>query len=287
MKMIREFSLLLFILLSFIGCQQEQEKIGDAGVVDANTAYVNNFGAPPYETKGRAFARVGFLPLRSNPNQVRAIPLFLFTDQNQLGHILKKLTSGELILPAESDLYDPFANNIEVTIRSLEEGLLVLDLTSTKTWSTIDMQPVVKALTETAVQFPDVTYVRLLLSGRPMANMPVEGFVHNPGYVAKVAKPVLVDIVGTWHEGEETLEEISVQFDRPVTINRFALYDHTGKKIAGQYFTSVMQMAVVVHPENPTLFREGSFMQAEWDLVDALGRTNKGTSRLPLKHIEH
>ncbi|PLX93407.1 MAG: hypothetical protein C0619_04515 [Desulfuromonas sp.] len=285
-RVIHILSVLLF-LLAVIGCQQEQETAQAEGVVQANTAYLDNFGDPPYETKGRAYARVGYLPLRKNSNLVRAIPLFLFTDQNQLGHILETLTSGQLSLSAESDLQDSFAKNIDISVRSLEGGLLVLDLASTNAWSAIDLQPVVKALTETAVQFSDVTYVRFLLDGRPMTNMPEKGFEHNPEDVAVVTKPTLVDIAGTWHNDEEDLEEISVRFDRPITVNRFALYDNTGKKVEGEYFTSVLQMAVVIHPDNPKRFKEGSELQAEWDIVDALGRTNKGTTRLPLKHIEH
>lgn len=286
MKMLRILLILLFIFFT-IGCQQEQQSSREQGVVEANDAYLNNFGAPPYETKGRAFARVGYLPLRSNPNLLRAIPLFLFTDQNQLGHILKKLTSGELNLPAESDIYDPFEKNINITIKSLEDGLLVLDLSATKAWSAFNLGAVSRVITETAVQFPDVSHVRLLLDGQPFVNMPKDGFVHNPEDLTEVDKPTLVDITGTWHKDEEELEEIAVLFNRPIKINGFALYDKARKKVAGEYFTSILQMAVVIHPDNPDALKEGTVLQAEWDITDRMGRTNTGTNRLPLKYVEH
>lgn len=279
------FALLLMLPLS--GCKQEETTLPDTGVVEANDAYIKFFGSPPYETKGRAFARVGYLPLKKDLKQVRAIPLFLFTDQNQLQHIFNKLTNNALLLPTESDLYIPFPSGTKIAVKSLENELLTVEVTTNGPWEEADLIAVAYALTETAVQFPDVARVRIIADGRLLSFMPESGFVHDTQRVEDVPKPTLVSIIGMWDTGDDVLGELFIEFDRPITVNNFRLYDKTGKKVEGEYFTSAFQMAVVIHPDQPSQFKEGMLLQAEWDVSDTLGRTNKGKNTLPIKYVEH
>ena len=46
-------------------------------------------------------------------------------------------------------------------------------------------------------------------------------------------------------------------------------------------------MAVVIHPESPQLFSEGTTLKAEWSVVDTLGRENSGVDTMPLVKYEH
>ncbi len=78
-----------------------------------------------------------------------------------------------------------------------------------------------------------------------------------------------------------------VEFDRPIKVNSFKLSDASGEMIEGEYFTSIFQMAVIVHPENPELYKKGVRMHAEWEVVDYLGRIGQGSRTLPLHRYDH
>jgi len=277
----------VFCLMFSSGCQQQQDESPKPGVVEANPTYIHYFGEPPYETEGRAFARVGFLPRKGNPGKIRAIPLFLFSEQDQLRQILDRLTSDKLFLPQNGELYSPFPPELKVAVTTREDRTVRLSLTAQKDWSAADLQAAVNVMIETAVQFPEITKVRILLNGQPLAQMPENGFAHNPQRLTAVGDPALVMLLGNWEKGAESPKEIFVEFDRPVTVKSFQLFDKKGKKIEGEYFTSAFQMAVVVHPADPGRFQEGTMLRAEWDVVDTLGRANKGESTLPLNRVEH
>lgn len=275
-----------FLLLTLDGCQQ-QETPPETGVVEANPAYIRNFGPPPYETKGRAFARVGYLPLQKNHKQVRAVPFFLFSEQEQLRQILDRLTSGDLLLPSNTELYSPFPADVKVTVKSLANDIVTLSLKTEQPWATENLLAARIALTQTAIQFPDITKVKIFLNGQPLSQMPDKGFTRNPQQLSEVGLPALVTIIGMWEKGAEALDEILVEFDRPITVNKFQLYDREGNEVDGEYFTSAFQMAVVIHPKNPERYQANINLRAEWDIIDFLGRSNNGANTLPLSRLEH
>jgi hypothetical protein len=94
-------------------------------------------------------------------------------------------------------------------------------------------------------------------------------------------------MAGAWEKGQDEPEEVLVEFDRPVKVNSFELYHLDGQKVEGEYFKSIFQMAVVVHPKLPELFQEGTSLRAEWNVVDELGRANSGVDTMPLKKLIH
>lgn len=283
------------LLLALTGCRQEQQPADslDAGKVEANQAYLQHFGNPPHGKEGRAFARVGYLPLRTDPDKLRALPLFLFSENDQLQAILDRLTGDALILPPESDLYQPVPDEIEISTAPVESGVLTLAMTSRQTWSEADQAAAGRALAETALQFAEVERVRVLINGEALSQMPANGYTHDPQQLVEVGPPALVMMVGHWEEGEHgedgaaELKEILIEFDRPVEINSFQLHDANGIAVAGDYFTSVMQMAVVVHPQHPQNYREGTELRADWDVIDDLSRASRGSRSLPLRRVGH
>lgn len=78
-------------------------------------------------------------------------------------------------------------------------------------------------------------------------------------------------MIGAREKEHETSKEILVEFDRPVKVNSFVLFHEDSQKVEGEYYKSIFQMAVVVHPKPPELFQEGTSLRAEWDVVDELG----------------
>jgi hypothetical protein len=249
---------------------------------------VEYFGQPPTPESGTCFARVGFFPLRSDPGKVRPVPLFLFREEGQLQLVLDRLVSGEMAFSTENALFNPFPSGTRVQVRSLEEGVteLTLSLDGTST-GVPDLAAMAASLTETAVQFDEVGTVRILLDGAPLEGMPASGLRHEPQRIASPDSPKLLMVVGNWEQGKEDPEEILANFDRPVTIGSFRLRDAAAREVKGRYYQSAFDMAVVIHPENPSAFREGVSLSAEWEVTDRLGRHGKGEAVFRLQRHEH
>lgn len=280
----------LLTFLALVACSQEETssaKIERTGVVTATQAYLSHFGTPPQGKAGQAFARVGYLPLKKDPQRVRPFPLFLFSENEQLRQMLERLVSGDLHLPKHFGLYHPFPERTEVMTTPLGAPLVTISLMTHSSWSEEDMQAGGLALAETALQFPGVKQVVVMLNGQPLAGMPDDGYYHQPQRIAKVVPPGLVLIAGMWEKGTGKLDELLVEFDRPIKVNSFKLSDSSGQPVEGDLYTSIFQMAVVIHPQNPEIFLPGTILTAEWNIVDELGRVNKGTTSLPLQRFEH
>ncbi len=70
-------------------------------------------------------------------------------------------------------------------------------------------------------------------------------------------------------------------------IESFTLEDAEGRKIRGDYFQSVFNMSVIIHPENAGRIREGMALRARWEVVDDLGRKGSGSGEFKLQRHEH
>ncbi len=280
---------LAFCFLSLFACQQEEPAPSSrtSGLVIASQAYLDNFGEPPQGKAGEAFARVGYLPVRNAPGKVRAFPLFLFSKDRELQQILSRLTGGDLVFPEDAGLYNPFPNDLQVTSASTEKGTQTLSLMTQQSWSEDDKASAGLTMAATVLQFEQTNKVFIMLNGQPLPQMPADGYLLDPGTLADVEPPSLVLMAGMWEQGTDNLDELLVEFDRPVKVKNFKLYDSSGKSIEGEYFTSIFQMAVVVLPGDKTLYKEGDVLRAEWDVVDFMGRVNSGSSTLPLRRFEH
>lgn len=284
-------TLIMFVLLfSLTACQQEEPPAPatkTTGIVKASQAYLDNFGTPPQGKSGQAFARVGYLPLQKDPGKLRPVPLFLFSEKEQLRQILERLVSGELLSQRRSELYNPFPDDLEISVTSPDGPTSTISLTTQQSWANTDLMAAGTALAETALQFAKINRVIVLHNGAPLAHMPPGGYLHQPQLLVKVEPPQLVLIAGVWENGSDALSEILVEFDRPIKVNHFDLYDETGKTVDGEYFTSIFQMAVVVHPKQPSRYQEGALLRAEWDVVDDMGRSNLGSDTEPMMRIDH
>jgi hypothetical protein len=281
--------ILAFCVFSLYACQQEDPAPAaqPTGVVTASQAYLDNFGEPPQGKAGEAFARVGYLPVRNSPEKVRAFPLFLFSKDRELPQIISRLTGDELVLPEASGFHNPFPDDLQVTSASAEKGVQTLSLMTQQSWPVDDIASAGLALAATTLQFEQTSKVVIMLNGQPLPQMPADGYVHDPGILANVEPPSLVLMAGMWEQGTENLDELLIEFDRPVKVNNFKLYDSYEKSVEGEYFTSIFQMAVVVLPEDKTLYGEGDVLRAEWEVVDFMGRANSGSSSMPLHRYEH
>jgi hypothetical protein len=279
---------ILVVVLFFSACQQEEKTspAQNTGVVKASQAYQDNFGTPPQGKAGQAFAFVGYLPLQKTPDKFRALPLFVFSEKEQMRQILERLISGELLQQRANDFYNPFPDDLIITVMPPQGRTSTLSLVTQQSWSSNDQAIGGRALAETTLQFAEIDNVLILLNGEPLTQIPVKGFLHDPQSLVKVEPPKLVMMVGMWEYGADALSEILVEFDRPIKVNSFKLYDKEDHVVDGDYFTSLFQMAVVVHPKKPERYQEAVLLRAEWNVVDELGRSNSGSDILPLQRFD-
>lgn len=287
MKLKRSLQLILLVglVLTVAACQKDSSP-EPAPSVKANPAYLTAFGEPPVVAKGSCFARVGYYPLRDAPDQLRAMPYFLFDVQTELPLLFERLVNNPAAFPAAGPLLNPFPPGSRVRVGPMTEVLeLALNLEQTPDPQRLDAMAA--ALTETAGQYPEVKRVNLLLNGSPWPGMPADGFRSDPTRIVDPGPPQLLLVIGSWETGATGPEEILADFDRPVSIESFTLSDEAGHKLEGEYFTSAFDMAVVLHPQTPATLREGMPLSAAWRVTDRLGRSGAGEGRFLLQRHDH
>lgn len=276
----------LLCLLVVGGCKRDEAiDPQGTGYVEANHAYQENFGNPPQAESGNAFARVVYLPLRSQPEKLRALPLFLLDQQDQLRRILQRLISGELLAQRDSPLYQPFPQGLAMELADVEGPDVTINLRTGEPWPPGDMLAGCRALAETALQFESVQRVIILVDGQPAPQMPASGFEHDQEILVRVLPPTVVMAAGVWEQGTAVPAELLVEFDRPIKIKNFQIYDRDGHAVDGNYFTSTFHMVVVIQPQVPVSFSAGDQVRVVWEVADELGRGNSGTSILPLRRL--
>lgn len=281
----------VFILLAMVlvACEKQTETPpGAEGTVKASPTYVEHFGQPPTPEEGNCYARVGFFPLRGDPVKVRAVPFFLFRETGQLQQLLERVANKELSLPPDSELFNPFPETTKILVDRGNDNQVDLNVSfSEHRPSERELKAIATVLTETAVQFDGIDRVVILLDGEPLDGAPADGFRHDPGHIAHVGPPVLFMVGGTWEKGESDPVEVTANFDRPVTVETFHLEDASGKEIRGDYFRSVFDMSVVIHPDDPGDLQEGMTLRGRWEVTDGHGRDGKGSAEFSLQRFEH
>ena len=256
--------------------------------VKASKAYLEHFGAPPVPEKGRCYAYVGFLLMRDDPGKVRAVPLFLFSQEDHLQLLLDRLVSEEMALPEEIGFISPFPPGSEVRVEPPSEGAVTLRLSVPGPVTTEVQKAMEAVLTETAVQMEGINRVAILVNGTPLPITPMDGFFrHDPQRIAPAGAPLLLQVAGMWEQGADGPEEILANFDRPVTIDAFTMRDSDGREVEGEYFRSVFDMAVVIHPADPAAFRDETPLRVEWEVTDRLGRKGRNSGEFLLQRHDH
>jgi hypothetical protein len=278
------------MLFSLIGCDSGSELSSnlalDKGIVEANQAYLSHFGSAPEVNSGTAYARVGYFPLKDKPGKVGAMPMFLLTQNDQMVKILENIARNEMMVFGNTPYYNPFPEDFTLDI-SLNDNIATINIQTTEEWKKEDQKAATLALTETALQFDQVKSVSIMLNGNLVDEMPQHGSMHNENAIVEVGPPKLILIAGVWEGKQKEPEEILIEFDRPVILENFELTHPDGQKVQGDYYQSIFQMAVVVHPEFPEMFQEGTKLKAQWQAIDLLGRSNQGTDTLALIRFNH
>jgi hypothetical protein len=288
----RKLTLAVIGLAAFLltsGCDKGERATTPPGSTKVNAAFLQHFGEPPAPEQGTCFARVGYFPLASDPTKVRAIPLFLFQESEQLPRLLNRLVDRVWDFPPHSGLINPFPEGSEIRVAARTGESVSIDLLLPRAAREAeDFRGMIASVVETALQFEDITRVIITLSGEPLAEMPAGGFRHDPGRIVPVGPPLPLMVAGSWEEEDEAPPaEIHINFDRPVIIHELKLLDAAGREIPGEYFHSAFDMAVVVRPAGTWTLREGAPVRVSWQVSDHLGRRARGDQAFALEHPEH
>ncbi len=284
----RASAVLLLFLLLFTAC--EQPKAQKPGVrAQATDAYRTWFGPPPTVHEGSCFALIGYLPLAGNPGQVKPLPFFLFVESppQQMRLLIEHL----IHLPATAlppDLTNPFPAGSALQSLSVQGDTADVAF-SFAGGSPADpgvIQGMASTLGHSLSQFPGILRVRLYSEEKLLPHLAAEGFLPDPADVFPPDRPRPIGIVGVWESGTGP-QEISVFFDRPISVQSFQLSTEDGKLLNGDYFLSAFDMAVLMHPAAPGTLAEGMPVEVDYAVADPLGRTSKGRESFPLRRIEH
>jgi len=291
-------SLSLLFLAGFIGvlagCSQEEEKPRSAketaGLVEANETYRFYFGPPPAVQEGTAFALVGYAPDPDHPGKISPFPLFMYGREGQMEAVAEQVMRLGFDWDPTLSGRGPFpSGTFLVGLHRDQDDLLRVELSS-EAWdlSTPHEKELMAAiLGHSLVQFPGIRRVIVAAGGHLLPGQTDRGFYPDPEAVVGPGAPRLLAVVGVWERGQENPGEVAVYFDRPLELKNFRLLHDDGKEVAGDYYRSIFDMAVVVHPQRPELFQVGLPIRVAWEGVDLSGRSWGGDKVLNLRRLEH
>jgi hypothetical protein len=281
--------LTMLLVGGLLGCQRQQAvDAGSGGEVEASVAYRTWFGEPPAVSEGTAWAVAGFFPLAAEPGRVMPVPLFLFTAHNQPQLLLGKVLQGGAYLSLPQLAASPFPPGTTVRALTVSDGLAVADFSSEllQIADPVMQRGALAAIGHTLVQFTDIQRVQVTVEGEPLPSAPPGELPVDSAVVVEPGPPALLQAL--LHDDDDAVPgEVVVFFNRPMRLKSFRMEYPRGQQVAGQYFTSVFDMAVILHPQEPGRMQVGSEVFIDWQVVDMLGRESGGQDVLSLGLLSH
>lgn len=280
---------LLVIFIS--GCRNnEQEVTPEKSAVTASKAYTTYFGEPPKVTGGQCYALAGFYPRAENPARVTPIPHFLLSEGKRRRQLLvQQLIKGGAIPGLEEVFVNPFPPGTKLLSLTVNGVTMNVDLSPEVLEQTdpVLQKGLLAGLGHTLIQFDPIENLVVTAAGTPLPWMPGSSYEPLRGSVMAPQEPRLLTAVANYAEEAAVPEEILVFFDRPVSVDSFTLAAANGNEVRGEYYTSVFDMAVVLHPEDPDRLMAGDRVVVAWSVTDRLGRKASGQDSLVLRRQEH
>lgn len=146
------------------------------------------------------------------------------------------------------------------------------------------------ALALTVSQFKGVRGIQVRIEGREQAiveGKEVADFLGHGGLkrqplavdesrVMEPGPPRLLNVMAVKEKGVKEIEEVNAFFDRPVNVAEFQMTDNKGNSFEGGMYHSVFDMAAVLKPKDPGVFKEQMPIKVRWKITDKLGRGSEG-----------
>ena len=286
----RKYFLSLMVVLSLIvlpACTRKQESSPSKPArVSATKAYEKYFGSAPTTDKGTCYAFVIYFPSAKEQGKVIPFPFFTFDEGSMKKVAVERLLGGIDLAAYKDEIIQPFAPGARLLELAQINGLWKVDLSRDFLAPGKSRDGMRNALVMTLTQFEGIRGIRLLEEGMDIdyargPQLPDASMVLDP------SPPRILSVTGVKDKGAKNLEEVSVSFDRPVEIREISISDRRGQAFAGEVYHSVFDMAAVLKPKDPSLFKAGMPVKVRWKVIDKLGRTAEGDGEFLMEVKEH
>ena len=281
------FLMLFFALL--VGCNSAKQPPAQAkGKVVATGAFEKYFGPAPVTDKECSYAFVIYFPSAKEAGKVVPFPFFSFDEPS-----LKKVALGKLVVGLgdvasyRGELLQPFPAGSRILDVSEAGGNVTVNLSREVAAARPEQQRVlVDAVVLTARQFRGVTGVGIKVEGADTPLGKLAGTADDKT-VLPPGPPRLLSVTAVKEKGVADIDEIDAYFDRPLEIKELTLSGADGKRIEGDIFQSVFDMAGVLKMKSRKPLQAGMPIKVHWKVVDKLGRAASGDGDVPLEVKEH
>jgi germination protein M len=285
-------SAVFIVLLALVaGCNASKEPPAEGkGRVSATGAFVKYFGSAPTADKGSCYAFVIYFPSAKEPGKVVPFPFFSFDEASLTKVALGKLIAGMGDVKSyRGELSLPFPAGTRVLDVNQSGDTVTANFSKELAAGKLDPQAqraVANAVALTLRQFAGVGKVTIKVEGAddPVAKLAAAA---DEKAVLPLPPPRLLGVTGMKEKGAAGVEEVDAFFDRPVDIKELTFSGADGKKLEGEIYQSVFDMAGVLKAKNPQPFKAGTPITVHWKVIDKLGRSASGDGEVLLEVKEH
>jgi len=299
------FSMIILLSLHLISCRnQDAPQSARTAKVSATQMYQKYFGPSPITDKGTCYAFVIYFPSAKEPGKVVPFPFFTFDEKTIKKVAVERLLGGMDIGSYKGEILQAVNPGTHLLGLTEESGTVTVnfsrEILNSPVGGTAE-NAFLNALSLTLVQFPGVKEVRVQVEGKDPGmvdgkdvtaflghgGLKKQPLVPKEGAVAQLSPPRLLSVTAMKDKGASSIEDVSVYFDRPIDIKEIKISDNTGKAFEGDVYHSVFDMAAVLKPKDPSLFKAGMPVNVRWKVIDKLQRGAEGAQELPLEVKEH
>lgn len=292
-------------LVAMVACSKEQKNSPQKQVrISATAAYEKYFGPAPTTDKGSCYAFVIFFPSAREPGKVVPFPFFTFDEGSIRKVAVERLLGGMDVGSYKGEILQPFAPGTHILGLVEQNGVVTVnfgkEVLASKADATIE-KALLDAIALTLFQFSATREVRMQVEGKESGTIDGKDIRKFLGYgglerqplkpdvsaVLPPSQPRLLSITAVKDKGAKEIEEVSAYFDRPVEIRELRMTGEDGKSFDGEVYHSVFDMAAVLKPKEPSLFKAGMPVKVRWKIIDKLGRSAEGDGELSLDVKEH
>lgn len=274
-------------LFSLMSCKkQDTQPPAQPARVTATKAYEKYFGPAPTTDKGTCYAFVIYFPSAKAPGKVVPFPFFTFDEASIRKVAVERLLGGMELPVYRDEILQPFAPGARLLELAQINGLWKVDLSSDFLAPGKSRDGMLNALVMTLTQFEGIKGIRVLAEGKDLdyargPQLPDVSSVLNP------SPPRLLGVTALRDKGAKNVEDVSVYFDRPVEIKALTISGREGKPFEGEVYHSVFDMAAVLKPKDPSVFKAGMPVKVRWKVTDKLARAAEGDGEYSLEIKEH
>lgn len=290
-------SLLAALALSLLpACTKKQEPVTAKQVrVSATKPYEKYFGPAPTTDKGICYAFVIYFPSAKEAGKLVPFPFFTFDEGSIKKVAVERLLGGMDAGSYSGEFLQPFPAGTRLLGVAQEKGIAIVNF-SKEIQNPKDEaagKAALNALVLTLSQFTGITNVRVQVEGKDAEKFLGYGIQKNqlltPDETAVVqpSPPRLLSVTAVKDKGAKNVEEVSAYFDRPIEVQELTMTDHEGRSFAGDTYHSVFDMAAVLKPKDPGVFKERMPIKVRWKVTDKLGRHAEGDNVWLLEVKEH